>query len=134
MVKKLTENGTYEKHSKRFKLIRTDWDFYNEHGVKKSQYPYSEFFNDNTRKKIREHWNNKCVITGITNEEHKQLYNQELHIHHWNYNKDENDIYYMLPVCNSINLMANFNKESWESLFGGIAETGIPWYETIGGK
>ena len=110
-------------------LRNRDWTFYNQHGTLKSRYPYNSIFNYETKQQIREKWGNKCVVTGMTSEEHKQIYGCDLHIHHWTYNKEEEDTYFMLPVCNQVNMMANGDKEEWMSIFGGIAEEGRPLWE-----
>jgi hypothetical protein len=117
---------------KKISNSKTDWDFYNQHGCKKSEYPYNSFFNEVTKENIRNQWNNRCVVTGITNEEHKQLYCCNLHIHHWNYDKNTKDSYWLVPVCQPINTMAEFDKEGWMSIFSGIVEEEKPWYEIAG--
>ena len=109
----------------------TDWDFYFEYGVTRSRYPYNNSFDNKLKEEVRNRDGNRCVITGMTNEEHKQLYGCNLHIHHWTYDKDTKDPYFLITVCRTINIFANSNKEEWMSLFGGIADTGIPWYEIM---
>ena len=106
-----------------------DVDFLKNHGTTKTNFPYNIKFDSKLKKKVKEQWGNKCVVTGITNEEHKQLYGRGLHIHHWNYDKSTDDDYWMLPVDLTINHMSEFDKEGWMSLFGGIAETGIPYWK-----
>jgi hypothetical protein len=107
----------------------TDWEFYYEYGVKKSWLPYNGVFTREFKNKIRSRDCFRCVITGITNEEHRELYGCDLLVHHWNYNKDETDPYYFVTVCRPINAMAEFDKDCWMSLFGGIAEEGTPLWK-----
>ena len=99
-----------------------DWDFYNIHGCTKTNYPYNDCFTDKFKEEIRKRDNNKCVITGMSNEEHKKKYGHSLHVHHWMYNKDETNPFYFVPVTNSINTQANTNKPQWIELFNMIAE------------
>ena len=99
-----------------------DWDFYNEHGCLKSNYPYNDCFTRKFKDKIRVLYDNKCVVTGMTNEEHKAKYGMSLHVHHWMYNKDETNPFCFIPVTSEINGMANFNKSEWQEMFNGIAE------------
>jgi len=96
--------------------------FYEEHGVWKSIFPYTEQFSPKMKRWVLKLYDNKCVITGITNEEHKRLYGRSLTIHHWNYNKDESSMYWLVPVSQEINAMANYDQDAWISLFGGIVE------------
>ena len=113
-----------EETKKKMSISRTDWDFFVETGYKytRSTYPYSSVFNKKLKKKVRELYNNKCVVTGMTNEEHKKKYGSNLHIHHWTYDKDVTDLFYMVPVTNSINSQANYNRAQWRDMFLGIAE------------
>jgi hypothetical protein len=125
---KHTDEGI--EHTKHFvdrsRLKCMDWDFYNRYGIKKSQYPYNPYFDNKLKQKVFEKWYNRCVITGMTNEEHIKLYGQSLHVHHWNYDKSTQDVYWLIPVCMPINEMANGDKEAWMSIFGGIVEEGKP--------
>lgn len=101
-----------------------DFDFFWENDCKytRSSYPYNEKFNKEFKQKIRELYDNKCVITGMTNEEHKRKYGSSLIVHHWMYNKDETNPFYFVPVTKSINGQANKNKMQWVDLFNRIAE------------
>jgi len=111
-----------EKTRNKIRMGNIDWDFYNEHGCLKRNYPYNDCFTKEFKDKIRALYDNKCVVTGMTNEEHKVKYGMSLHVHHWLYNKDETDPFYFVPVTNEINGMANKNKSEWIELFNGIAE------------
>lgn len=102
-----------------------DKEFYEKFGIKKSFYPYNENFNYKLKKKVRKYYDNCCVVTGMSNEEHKKLYGRSLFVHHWNYNKDTDDPYWMVPVCQTINNLAERDKEAWMSLFGGIVQEKI---------
>lgn len=102
----------------------TDIDFLLSTGGKytRSTYPYSKCFKTLLKKQVRELYDNKCVVTGMTNEEHKEKYGCSLHIHHWTYNKDETNPFYFVPVTQSINSQANANHSQWRDMFWGIAE------------
>lgn len=102
-----------------------DKEFYEEYGTLRGRYPYSEHFNKIIKKEVLDNYNWQCVVTGISNEEHRQLFGCGLSIHHWNYDKSTDDSYWMVPVCNQINSMANFDKEAWTSFFGGIVQEKI---------
>lgn len=108
--------------NKKVASATTDWEFYSKYGCKKSKYPYNDNFNKSLKIQVLQSYDNKCVVTGITNEEHILLHGRSLSVHHWNYDKDENNIYYLVPICWEINSLANFDKECWISLFGGIVQ------------
>ena len=100
----------------------TDWDFYREHGCLRIHYPYDDCFNSKFKKQILQLYNNRCVITGMTDDECRKKYGHGLHIHHWNYDKKEKNPFYFVPVTGPINVMANKNRSEWIELFNGIAE------------
>jgi len=130
-----TEEGQrhLKEKGRKISLTNTDWDFYREYGMTRNSYPYSIIFNTETKQSVRNQWNNRCVVTGITNEEHKLLYGKSLVVHHWNDDKKSNDTYWMVPVCIPVNVMANTDKEAWMALFGGIVEDKLPWYKLMDG-
>lgn len=107
---------------KKVSINSTDWDFFKEHGTTRSKYPYANIFNNKFKQKIRELYNNECVITGMTNDEHRKRYNSSLHIHHWMYDKDSTKPFYFVPVTRSINSQANGSRMQWMELFNMIAE------------
>jgi hypothetical protein len=99
-----------------------DWDFYNKHGCLKRNYPYNDCFTKEFKDMIRERDGNKCVVTGMTNEEHKAKYGRALYVHHWMYNKDETNPFYFVTVTCKINTMAWTNRGEWIDMFNGIME------------
>lgn len=99
-----------------------DVEFFKKYGTLKSRYPYAITFNKQFKNKIRKLYDNKCVVTGITNDEHIQKYGCQLHVHHWMYNKDETNPFYFVPVARKINAMSNFNKSQWIDMFNDMAE------------
>jgi len=125
--KKWKENNPMDIKEIRQKVIgenhyNFDIEFYQEHGIWRSHYPYNENFNSKTKRWVLKLYNYKCVVTGITNDEHKRLYGRSLIIHHWNYDKSNSDMYWLVPVCSEINAFANHDRESWMAFFGGIVE------------
>lgn len=102
-----------------------DKEFYEKHGIKKSKYPYNEKFDKKLKQKVRYYYNNQCVVTGMSNDEHKQLYGCSLIVHHWNYDKSTDDSYWMVPVCRPVNSYVEHDKEAWMSFFGGIVQEKI---------
>jgi hypothetical protein len=145
MVATKRRNGDYIKASETFKRwhktpesrehirklvdMHIDYEFLKKYGVMRSQFPYHSVFSRAMKRVILAIWENRCVVTGMTNEEHKLLYHQPLHIHHWNYDKMTDDPYWLIPVCMPINEMANYDKEAWMALFGGIVEERIPMWK-----
>jgi len=101
-----------------------DKEFYQQYGTFKTAYPYSKVWSKEFTDKIRTLYNNICVVTGMTNEEHFKKYGRSLSVHHWTYNKNETDPFYFIPVACFINATANNKKHraQWLDLFNGIAE------------
>jgi hypothetical protein len=115
---------TIEEMNRYHSWILTDWDFYNKHGVTKTRYPYNNCFTEEFKEKIRKRDNYTCQVTGMTNEEHIKKYGKQLHVHHWNYNKNETNPFYFVSVTHDINSMANSKKDrmKWIDMFNGIME------------
>jgi len=111
-----------EETKRRISIARFDIDYYWEYNTTRSAFPYNDKFNYYFKRKIRNFYDNKCVITGMTNKEHKKKYGRNLDIHHWTYNKDETNPFYFVPVTKVINVQANKNRSQWIDLFNRIAE------------
>ena len=111
-----------------------DWDYYNEHGTYKSKAPYAEIWNLDFKEQIRKRDDYKCVITGMTNEEHKAKYNKPLFVHHWTYDKDETNPFYFATVSIPIHGLTHRLKDraEWTDCFNGIMED--KYCEIIRGK
>ena len=114
------------------RLVNTDWDFYNDYGTTRSKYPYGKGWTRKFKEQIRKRDDYKCVITGMTNEEHKAKYGRCLTVHHWNYDKDETNPFYFVTVTCGINTLANKNRAQWTDCFNGIMED--KYCEIIRGK
>lgn len=111
-----------EEVKRKMSLSSIDWDFYNEHGCTKTLYPYSMIFDYEFKNMIRKRDGNACVVTGMTNEEHKAKYGRSLHVHHWTYDKDVTDPFYFVTVTCGINIAAETNRGEWIDMFNGIME------------
>lgn len=99
-----------------------DWDFYNKHGCFKQYYPYNNCFTKEFKDMIRARDGNKCVVTGMTSEEHKAKYGVSLFVHHWTYDKDVTNPFYFVTVTRAINFAAETNRGEWIGMFNGIME------------
>jgi len=128
-AKKGEKHNLYGKHHSEESDTLTDWDFVNEFGTTRKNYPYSIFFDEKHKKMIRDLYDNRCVVTGIIQEEHIDKYGKKLNVHHW---KDSKDPFFMIPVAYNINSTCKANSENkheWISLFNGIAED--KWCEML---
>jgi len=124
-----------EKTKRKISDSLTDWSFVKKYGTTRHRYPYSINFSKKNKKAIRNIYSNKCVVTGITQEEHIKKYGKGLVIHHWNHDKETKDPFYMVPVAEKINNICKDtgkNKDEWMSLFNGIVEN--KWCEMLKNK
>jgi hypothetical protein len=89
--------------------------------------PYPPFFNMTLRRLVRERFSNLCMVCGIGP-------NGTLHrVHHINYDKNNNDLNNLIPLCNSCHLRTNFRRDYWvrffiemlHDLIGGDVEVGM---------
>ena len=87
--------------------------------------PYCPKFNESFKESIRNKFDRKCFICGITEKEMQedqrrrgtQVY--KLPIHHVNYNKDclcDDSECEFVPLCLSHHAKTNYNREYWESV------------------
>lgn len=105
-------------------LSGIDMDFYEQYGHTRSSHPYNDIFDDECKEIVRKIYNYTCPVSGITNKEHKQKYGRQLTIHHWNYDKDADDLFYFIPVSKDVHGSAHGKKSrgDWIDMFNGIAE------------
>lgn len=73
--------------------------------------PYGIEFDNKLKNKIRNNFENKCVICG-----NKDNY-ENLNIHHIDYNKLNNDKTNLIPLCRSHHLKTNSNRIYWKQYF-----------------
>jgi len=86
----------------------------------KSFEPYGIKFNRKLKGFIRKRDNYTCQECGYIEE--KLGYN--LHIHHIDYNKQNNNPSNLIGLCRTCHLQTNFNRGDWEKYFGGKICTG----------
>lgn len=83
----------------------------------KSFEPYSAAFNNQLKNYIRIRDNNKCQNPDCFNK------TQILNIHHIDYNKINCSEFNLILLCTSCNSRANFNRNSWETLYKEIIKS-----------
>jgi len=107
--KHLTEE-TRAKISESVSLANTDWDFYNEHGCIRSQYPYGPEWTTKLRKQIAARDNYTCVSC-------REVLPEHFAIHHIDYDKWNNSEYNLVFLCNYCHNKTNGNRAFWEQYF-----------------
>lgn len=80
-----------------------------------SSFPYSEYFTDELKTKIRQRDNFTCEICK------KNGYD----VHHINYDKQQSDSKNLITLCRSCHAKTNFNREAWKAYFYTIMENKI---------
>jgi len=88
----------------------TDWDFFNEHGMLKSRFPYPDEFNKELKKRIFNRDGGLCRICL------KFICNGHA-IHHIDYNKENNNESNLILLCTSCHGKTTMNKEYWLNYF-----------------
>lgn len=94
----------------------TDWEFYEEYGCHRSQYPYPDKFNKQLKKTIFQRDGGICQVC------HKLVCNGHA-VHHIDYDKDNNDIDNLVLLCRSCHSATNSNRETWTVFF---KDKGLP--------
>ena len=79
----------------------------------KSFEPYGVEFNNKLKEQIRERDNYKCQECNFPQEKLKR----KLHIHHIDYNKQNNNESNLIALCNSCHIQTNFSRADWISYF-----------------
>lgn len=81
---------------------------------------YCEKWTPDLRRRVREFFNNTCMICGIHQNNCKTL----LHVHHVNYNKkqccDENIPRLLIPLCKSCHTQTTVKREFWEPILTNL--------------
>jgi hypothetical protein len=83
----------------------------------KSSEPYTQEFNKSLKKEVKIRDNYICQNCGMTEEKHLIIYNQVLHIHHIDYNKQNCKKDNLITLCKKCNLIANSNRLFWHKYF-----------------
>lgn len=78
---------------------------------------YSWKFNESLKESIRRRDNYECQNCGMTEKEHLTQYNEVLHIHHIDYDKENNNKTNLLSLCLRCNIKANYNRDYWTEYF-----------------
>lgn len=80
----------------------------------KSFEPYGVAFNNSLKNIIRERDVYTCQLCMLKNEF------CGFSVHHIDYNKNNNEIWNLITLCNSCHMKTNFNRENWKSWFSGM--------------
>jgi len=87
-----------------------DWDFYNEHGCTRKQYPYSSEWTAKLRKQVAERDGYTCQLCS-------EVLPDRWGTHHIDYDKDNNDPFNLIFLCNYCHNKTNGNRTFWEQYF-----------------
>jgi len=95
---------------------------FNWHGGAR-QVPYTFEFSKKLKAEIRCRDGYKCVVCGLTEKEHLQLYRRVLIVHHADYRKHNCAKSNLATVCMQCNSRVNFNREKWLRFFKQLVQT-----------
>jgi len=87
-------------------------------GISKEPYPFK--FNNKLKKQIRYRDDYKCQLCEMTNRQHKNKYNQNLLIHHIDYNKKNLKENNLITLCRKDNSIVNFKRKYWTGFFRNL--------------
>ena len=82
----------------------------------KSFEPYGIDFNNQLKETIRRRDNYMCQECNHTQEQLRY----KLHVHHIDYNKNNNNPKNLISLCKSCHSQANFDRSDWENYFNKI--------------
>lgn len=75
--------------------------------------PYSFEFNKTLKEKIRERDDNHCRKCGKSQKKNRR----KLDVHHINYDKKDCRLENLISLCDSCNIKANYNRNSWQQFY-----------------
>ena len=104
------ENGMPEETRNKISSAHIDWDFYNEHGCTRDQYPYGPEWTQKLKKQIAERDNCTCQLCG-------EVLPDKWGTHHIDYDKWNNSEYNLVFLCNYCHSKTNHNRTFWEQHF-----------------
>jgi transposase len=78
---------------------------------------YNWEFNVVLKREIHKRDNYTCQNCGMTEEEHLTQYKEKLHVHHIDYDKNNNDKTNLITLCLNCNIKANYNRSYWTGYF-----------------
>jgi len=84
-------------------------------GIGNRDYAYE--FNGILKEQIRQRDNYICQNCSMTEEEHLKVYNEKLHVHHIDYNKQNCNEDNLITLCLKCNIKANYNRSYWKEYF-----------------
>ena len=87
-----------------------DWDFYNEYGCTRSQYPYGSDWTPKLRKQIAERDNFTCQMC-------HEILPDKIATHHIDYDKNNNESSNLIFLCKYCHGKTNTNRVFWEQYF-----------------
>lgn len=79
--------------------------------------PYPTSFTEALKRVIRTRDDTRCQKCGITGEEHLIQYNELLHVHHIDYNKENCAESNLITLCIKCNSQVNKNRSYWQQYF-----------------
>jgi hypothetical protein len=94
--------------------------------------PYTPEFNDQLKKSIRKRGNYQCQNCGMTEEEHLIVIGTNLHVHHIDYNKKNNNENNLITLCNQCHLRTNYNRNYWKEVLKNKNQGVRTWEGQLG--
>lgn len=79
--------------------------------------PYAPEFNDALKEMVKEIHNHVCKLCDISEQEHFKKYGFRLSVHHIDYDKKNNNLTNLIPLCVSCNSKVNVNRNHWLQYF-----------------
>lgn len=85
-----------------------------------SREPYSQNFDNEFKKSIKERDNVTCLKCGLFEEDARKLFKKGLHTHHIDYNKQLTIKENCCALCVRCNIEVNTNRKSWTKFFQSL--------------
>jgi hypothetical protein len=90
----------------------------------KSHEPYCDvFFDKEFRTMVLNRDKHVCQNCGVTRLLSLKVFDQNLAIHHINYDKKDCDLFNLITVCSSCNAKANVNRSYWQSHYYNLMKS-----------
>ena len=103
-------NMTNKERANKISVTKTDWDFYNEHGTTRANFPYDIKFNKERKESIAKRDYYTCQLC-------KTKYPFPYHVHHIDYDKMNTESINLIYLCGSCHSKTNYNREFWQAYF-----------------
>lgn len=88
----------------------------------RTEIKYPTIFTNNLKIEIRTRDNFTCQCCGMTEKESQIKYNEVLHVHHIDYNKENCKEENLVTTCRKCNIKANGNRDYWFAYYTYIME------------